>query len=446
MPAAGVTELRAPRHAGTAGARRVLIPEMALSGARLMAAAFRAFGVPAEVMESYRGLALGKEFTSGKECFPCQVTLGDILHHLGREEERLGPAFDAGRYLYFMPEAGGPCRFGMYARFQRLVLERRPDYRGLAIVCLTTEDAYSAAGLVPAGEGRAFKKLAYAAVVMGDVLDRMVWRARPYERTPGAVDRLAGDALAALEAEVERHGRKLRFARFGALLGEAARSCSALRDAGAPRRPLIGIVGEIYLRSHPASNGDLIRRIESCGGEAVAASIAEWVNYISCLRAREERRRVGRALRRADGRGLARLRRWLSLEAERGWMAWRRDGFYRRARRRLDIVPDHGLRGLEASLKREDLYRFELGTEAPLSIGGALEYVRGGCDGVVNVYPFTCMPGTLASGILGPLLRRLRVPYLEAPCDDSMQPNREAALRTFLHQAAQNRDQRVSGA
>ena len=36
-------------------------------------------GINALIMDTYKGLELGKEFTSGKECFPCQVTLGDIL-------------------------------------------------------------------------------------------------------------------------------------------------------------------------------------------------------------------------------------------------------------------------------------------------------------------------------------------------------------------------------
>jgi len=56
--------------------RILLIPEMNPFASRLLAASFRAFGVSAQVMETYTGLAWGKEFTSGKECFPCQITLG----------------------------------------------------------------------------------------------------------------------------------------------------------------------------------------------------------------------------------------------------------------------------------------------------------------------------------------------------------------------------------
>jgi hypothetical protein len=84
-------------------------------------------------------------------------------------------------------------------------------------------------------------------------------------------------------------------------------------------------------------------------------------------------------------------------------------------------------------------FSFDVGTESVLSIGGALEYVAHGCDGIVNVYPFTCMPGTVATAVLGPLLAGMRVPYLEVPCDGTHRASRETQIRTFVWQAAQRR-------
>ena len=97
--------------------RTLLIPEMNLTGATLLAATFRSFGVRARVMDTYKGLDLGKEYTSGKECYPCQVTMGDILHCIEKEREDLGDSFNPADYIYFMPEAEGPCRFGMYNKY-----------------------------------------------------------------------------------------------------------------------------------------------------------------------------------------------------------------------------------------------------------------------------------------------------------------------------------------
>ena len=59
--------------------KTVLVPEMSRSGSRLLVATLRGFGVDTQLMGTYEGLHLGKRFTSGKECFPCQVTLGDVM-------------------------------------------------------------------------------------------------------------------------------------------------------------------------------------------------------------------------------------------------------------------------------------------------------------------------------------------------------------------------------
>ncbi|MBP1742332.1 MAG: CoA enzyme activase, partial [Deltaproteobacteria bacterium] len=120
-----------------------LIPQMNRIGGHLLAGAFRSFGVNAVLMDTYEGLDLGKAFTSGKECFPCQVTTGDILLFLKKEKERLGKDFDPDRYIYFMPEAEGPCRFGMYNKYQRIVLDSFPELESLKIGSITSKNSYA---------------------------------------------------------------------------------------------------------------------------------------------------------------------------------------------------------------------------------------------------------------------------------------------------------------
>ena len=69
------------------------------------------------------------------------------------------------------------------------------------------------------------------------------------------------------------------------------------------------------------------------------------------------------------------------------------------ALRHLDFPGDHDVHGVERRVREGRLFSFDIGTESVLSIGGALENVAHGCDGIVNVYPFTCMPGTIARRI-----------------------------------------------
>jgi len=111
---------------------------------------------------------------------------------------------------------------------------------------------------------------------------------------------------------------------------------------------------------------------------------------------------------------------------------------YKRVKTLIELPEDHRLAHLEKILKEDNIYSFDVGTEACLSISGMIEYAREGYNGVVNVYPFTCMPSTITSSIVKPIMNRMKVPYLDAPYDGSYQPGREAAIRTFMYQAQQH--------
>jgi predicted nucleotide-binding protein (sugar kinase/HSP70/actin superfamily) len=79
-----------------------------------------------------------------------------------------------------------------------------------------------------------------------------------------------------------------------------------------------------------------------------------------------------------------------------------------------------------------------LTTETCISVAAILEYARMGFNGVVNVYPLSCMPGMATSAVVRPVMNESRIPYLDTPYDGTSQPGREAAIRTFAYQAEQH--------
>lgn len=425
--------------------KTVLLPEMGRSGSLLVAAAMRSFGIDAQVMETYKDLQLGKQYTSGKECFPCQITLGDVLYHLEREKERLGEGFNPENYLYFMAEAGGPCRFGMYNKLHRIILDSMDGFSKTRIASLTADDSYSVGGLMKPEEKTHFRRSAYVAIVISDILDRMLWRTRPYEKEKGQAEAYYEKTLDNMCLAVEIHGRKKRFQQIYRTLEEAVGKAQDIIEPTIAPKPLIGMVGEIYLRSHTKSNQDLIKLLESYGGEVVNASLAEWVNYVSYDNMKKAERKALLALRQRDLKSLSQhLRKWLSNRIELTYQYFRMDQVYRRVKKHLHIYEDHKIDKLEKQLDNGRLFSFEVGTEAGLSIGGALEYCLHGFDGIVNVFPFTCMPSTMCSAVLKPLLDRMQIPYIDAAYDGTYQPNLGAAVRTFMYQAAQHQKKRLA--
>ncbi len=416
-----------------------LIPEMNRLGVHLLAGTFKGFGIQALVMDTYKGLELGKEFTSGKECFPCQVTTGDILHFIQEEKERMGKAFNPGDYVYFMPEATGPCRFGMYNKYQRIVLDSFPELRALKIGSLTTGNSYSLQGMIEEEHAGDFRKVAYFSVVVGDILDRLLWRIRPYEKEPRMADDFMDRSLEKMVDSFETCSARKDFNGILCRLEEVVKEGKTVVDPTIDPKPLIGMVGEIYLRTHVKSNQDVIRMLERHGAEVVNASIAEWVDYTTYDKVREAKAGLRLSFRQRRFSDVkANLKGLLKYGVDLLYQQRRHDQAYRRVSPLLDVAGEHRVSHLDRVLEREDLYSFELGTEACLSIAGIMEYVREGYNGVVNVYPFTCMPSTVTSSIVKPVMNRRKIPFLDAPYDGTSQPGREAAIRTFMYQAHQH--------
>lgn len=422
--------------------RTFLIPQMNRIGGHLLAATFRGFGIRAKVMDTNKGLDLGKKYTSGKECYPCQITTGDILYFMKKEEERLGDAFDPESYLYFMPESSGPCRFGMYNKYQRIILDSLPKLNRLKIGSLTTDDAYSLSGLVENDRVRDLRKASYFSVVVADILDRLLWRLRPYEKEAGSSDAFIEQSMHVMEEVFEECGPTKDFDRILSRMEEIIEKGKQLIDPNIPRKPLIGIVGEIYLRTHVHANQDLIRVLERYGAEVVNASIAEWMNYTSYDRLRDAK--IGLRLTSKQLR-FSRMRKhfkdMLGFGSEFHYQELRQRKIYARLASRIGIHEDHKIADLEKILKEDDLFSFDAGTEACLSIPGIVEYARRGYNGVVNVYPFTCMPSTVTASVIKPVMDQLGIPYLDTPYDEGIQPGREAAIRTFMYQAYQHFNQ-----
>jgi len=276
-------------------------------------------------------------------------------------------------------------------------------------------------------------------VVVADIMDRLLWRIRPYEKEQGTADELIERSLHKLEKTFERHGPGKGFEKILDTLVQIIEEGKALVDPNTPPKPLIGIVGEIFLRTHVQSNQDIIRLLENYGAEVVNASVAEWANYVSYDGLRTAKAQVRLNLKQLRFSPLwSKLKELLGFGIDLYYKEYRQNQVYKRVEPILDLVGDHKISHLEEVLKEEDLFSFDVATEACLSIASIISCGRAGYNGMVNVYPFTCMPSTTTSAVVKPLMSELGIPYLDAAYDSSIQPGREAAIRTFMYQAEQH--------
>ena len=314
-----------------------------------------------------------------------------------------------------------------------------PELKKLKIGALSTKDGYSLDGMVEKNRVRDLRKVSFLSVLVADILDRLQWRLRPYEKEKGMADEFIEKSMHMMEESFEMNGPGKKFDKIYAILEGIMQEGKDIIDHDIQKKPLIGIVGEIYLRTHDQANQNLIRIIERYGGEVVNASIAEWVNFTTYENFRKAKIDLNLYLRQFRiGKVKENLSKLVGFGADLLYQELRQKQIYKRTRSLIDLAEDHRIESLEEVLKEEDLYSFDLGTEACLSISGILEYARCGFNGIVNVYPFTCMPSTITSSIARPIMDKLGLPYLDTPYDSSYQPGREMAIRTFMYQAHQN--------
>jgi predicted nucleotide-binding protein (sugar kinase/HSP70/actin superfamily) len=382
---------------------------------RALAAAMRYFGMPVEMLPppDPRSLDAGLRVCGGRECLPCFLTLGDIL----RKTE--SPGFVPERTAFLLPTTQGPCRFGQYGQLLRNAL----DDRGLKEVELVFPTVAVAGRGFRAIQHRGFldypvelRKLVWQGVVAVDLLSRLQLEHRPYETVRGAADAAYARGLDRIVAATEEGGGDLLLA----AVRETGRDFGGLPVDRTDERPVVGMIGEIYVRWNAYANGGLVAEVERLGGEVVVASIAEMI-YFSTFRMME--------VARISGEYRDVLRAFLVDRYQRKWE--------RRLRRELGGLlrrPDEA--PMAACLERlRPYYDPALSTEATLSLARAIEFAEGGTSGILNVLPFACMPGVIVAGMAPRMRRDLgQIPWLDIPYDCQKQTNVRTRLEAFMHQ------------
>jgi predicted nucleotide-binding protein (sugar kinase/HSP70/actin superfamily) len=374
-----------------------------------VAAALRSVGLDARALPApdEASQAAGLARCRGSECLPCFLCAGDFLRQCQE------PGFDPRRAVFFLPTGPGPCRFGQYRVLLKTILEEE-GFGAAEIASPTTDDSYALFGDDPVQT----RKLAWQGIVAVDLLTRVLHEHRPYEVVPASGDEAYAASLEdAVQAVEDGGGAALEKA-----LGRAAQRFGAVETRGRQSRPAVAVIGELYLMLNRTSNLELVRTIERSGGEVVQGTLSDWLYFVDWRRKEQARH----------------LRRWGDFAK-----ALVSDVYQRRIERRfvralgpvLRRPPDAPV--AEAVKPLRQCWEPDLGTEATLTMARILDLARHGLSGIVNVLPFSCMPGSVVA-CLGPRLRKERngIPWLDVAFDGQKETNLQTRLEAFMHQAA----------
>ena len=402
----GTTILRDGKSKPDHSRRTVYIPPMG-DHAQVLAAAFHRCGQPAEVlaMTDAEALALGRRYTTGKECLPCTVTAGDMLKVVFAKD------FDPDRAAFFMPSGCGPCRFGQYNKLHRLILAD-VGYPDVPVIAPNQDKGFY-------DDFKQFKqdptKLAWQGIAAVDLLNKAQLALRPYELVTGSVDQVYKMSLGRVCTAIE-NGEDLQ-----KVMNFCAEQFERIDVARSEPKPRIGVVGEIFVRSHPFSNQNIVRKLEALGAQVSLCGFTEWLYYTNFTRTRTCMRE-----RDISGYLTGSLKNHIQHRIE--------NNYARPFERLLGPIAEGDVR--EALTAAAPYIHDSFEGEAALSVGKTVEFAHAGAHGVINVMPFTCMPSTIVSALMKKVQKDLgAMPALSIAYDGQEQSTTATRLEAFMHQA-----------
>jgi predicted CoA-substrate-specific enzyme activase len=376
-------------------------------GAYMVAAAARSCGIPSEVLpkQTDEDLAIGRKYTSSKECFPMICTTGSFVKKL------MEPGADPSKISFFMPDHNGPCRFGQYNQFHRILFDRL-GFKEAELITPSNDTSYQDV----AGEhGQKFRLNAWKGFIVADYLRKIHRETRPYEINKGDTDLLYDQSLKRLENCVENGTKGLH-----RLISEIAAEFKTIKVDKSQRKPVVSIIGEIFMRDNAACNGNLSNRLEDLGVEVVVAPFSEWIYYSTYRFTRDSRwKNDTKGIIKSKIQGLGQ-----------------------------DIIADSLLRGIkhftdhEKDVSLHDMLNlcnkyvneFYDG-DPPIAMGTAVGLSKRGIAGIAAILPFTCMPGTLIASVSDSFRKdHNNIPFINIAYDGQDSVSLDTRLQAFVFQ------------
>ena len=232
--------------------------------------------VPLDVPDN-SALQVGKEFGNRGQCNPTYFTVGNLIKHLLylRDVKQIPTQEIIERYLFVTAGACGPCRFGTYVTEYRKAL-RDAGFDGFRVLLFQQQGGLKQA----TGEGaglelnpKFFVRLVLG-IMIGDAINAIAYRLRPYEKVAGATDK-AIDDVKKLIFETLRQNKNIV-----AALIEAR---SILRQVEVDRtivKPKVSVIGEFWaMTTEGDGNYALQRFLEQEGAEVDIQLVTNWLLY-----------------------------------------------------------------------------------------------------------------------------------------------------------------------
>ncbi len=244
----------------------ILIPQMSPIHFAYMEEAINACGYNAVLLPPVDKNAVeeGLRYINNDACYPTIVTLGQIISALKSGE------YDLNKTAVFMSQTGGQCRASNYVALLRKALKDL-GMEQVPVVSVNT------AGLETNPGFKITPKLGVRLVVAcfyGDLIMRVLYATRPYEKVPGTCQEI----LDKWHDKIVHNCLHFNPVTYKKNMKAIVEDFDAVERTDV-KKPKVGVVGEILVKYHPNANNDIVGIIESEGGEAVVLDLVDFFLY-----------------------------------------------------------------------------------------------------------------------------------------------------------------------
>ncbi|MFR8519109.1 MAG: 2-hydroxyglutaryl-CoA dehydratase, partial [Emergencia timonensis] len=206
----------------------------------------------------------GLKYINNDACYPTIVTLGQIISALKSGE------YDLDKTAVFMSQTGGGCRASNYVALLRKALKDL-GMEQVPVVSFNTVGLEKNPGfkITP----QMGMRLAVG-VVYGDLIMRVLYATRPYEKVPGTCQAILDKWHDKIVRNVIHFNKRDYYANLKGITEDFDRV-----ERTGEKKPKVGVVGEILVKYHPNANNNIVDIIESEGGEAVVLDLLDFFLY-----------------------------------------------------------------------------------------------------------------------------------------------------------------------
>ena len=359
----------------------------------LIEGALKGLGYNAECLPvpDNNSLFTGKEYGNRGQCNPTYYTVGNLIKYLKNLQDS-GIKYIEDKYVFLTAGSCGPCRFGMYEYEYRKALQDA-GFPGFRILLFQQDDNFNQGRESGLEFNRDFFITFLKTMMIGDMLNELGYKIRPYEINHGETDRCLEDARNIIYTALQDKTPLFK------ALQKVNPLFSSIQVDYSRIKPKVKITGEFWaMTTEGEGNYRLHRWLESEGAEVIIDPVSTWAEYVfwELTERAKDRIRVKKGT--------------VSSIIQLGIVKMLFRTYYNTYRYILNFRPEPLPSQNKIARYAEGYYNTRLsGGESHMEVGKhIMSFREKKAHLVVSVKPFGCMPSTQSDGVQAKVVTDLK--------------------------------------